>query len=550
MRISERSFLLSPKQFFISSIATVISFALFKKKISKHFEVLNDKNPKFNKLYYRTWVIVHSAITFSITTTVQKIFVWRDASIAERAETERRQNDPSNTENNSSEKGLSQDDVERIIIRPGIIDPLKSLLVNSVLTERNKDEIEKALQILSLGRLDSLEEGDRAVLHSVLNELEAREPSIIRAILSGDLDIDPTTQRSTPCRPEAHQSPESVFAQVGEIDEVESGVFTATIETQGQTLYFGVEFRDQSKKQSVVTQSHSAWETYKSCMSSWTALSFRDSRNVKKSKAWLLKAFIDGKIEEDKLPAGLRDTDGLKTLQQKGNFNNPSALIAISDGLAGFSPEDQDYVAYISPQPILGRMCPPTDSEHKSKIKEALDWQEKVLMCVGGRISDDGNISHKGISLHPFEMGFSDKKIKHSSLLLHSFASQVVKEKFEQIQELYPKGFFSDSGETEFLFVPPFGEMARRINCLAISGFLDVQTIKQRNWEKIEPRPKELEDDKRPKYEITYKIHISSLLRLKDTPLLHIDDALRPAHRIKKPVVVMIGKYIINDRVV
>ncbi len=67
----------TPKQFCISGIVTLISYVIFKNKISGYFEIFNKKSLKFNNLAYRAWHTVNGSLTFIITTIAQKIFEWK-----------------------------------------------------------------------------------------------------------------------------------------------------------------------------------------------------------------------------------------------------------------------------------------------------------------------------------------------------------------------------------------------------------------------------------------------------------------------------------------
>ncbi len=66
----------TPKQFCISGTISIFSLIIFKNKISKYFEILDNKSPKFSILAYRAWHIVNASLTFIITTIAQKILGW------------------------------------------------------------------------------------------------------------------------------------------------------------------------------------------------------------------------------------------------------------------------------------------------------------------------------------------------------------------------------------------------------------------------------------------------------------------------------------------
>lgn len=103
----------TPKQLCVSGTISILSLLIFKNKISKFFEVLNHKSPKFSKLAYRAWHIINASLTFIITTIVQKIFGWGSSDTTARAE--ERAEERAEGQNNLGRDNFQQENPQPIL---------------------------------------------------------------------------------------------------------------------------------------------------------------------------------------------------------------------------------------------------------------------------------------------------------------------------------------------------------------------------------------------------------------------------------------------------
>lgn len=221
----------------------------------------------------------------------------------------------------------------------------------------------------------------------------------------------------------AISQPTSVLSQ--EIIQISENLYVSeSISENGESVYFGME--------KINASNYYTWDFYKQDANQITAYVLRP---LVTGTAWDLTQTKRHILDNS---GYLNQTEKNElwelTQQNKRNLYNYYKEGSITAGIAGFSFEENDYIAYASRTPITKKFESKVTSFNPTiNLKDFRNGYEDIIMCF--RVKDIKNTpmtEHRGIFRNPADL--INNKTKHSniSMKLHGFACKVAQQFFEE----------------------------------------------------------------------------------------------------------------------